>query len=270
MAYANFKPTIWSQYIQQELHKKAILADWCWRQFEGEAKQGSTVKILGVGTPSIGNYTGASIGTPETVADSSVLMPIDKAKYFNFMVDDVDEAQSVDGLMEVLMDEATKALALEQDSDVAAVSVDAGTFSSSTQINSAASAKTAIDASILALRENNVAIDDEVVLEIPPFVYQLMKDKYIELDTSNSEMLKKGIMGFYDNARVRVTNNLYNDGTDYYAMVRTKRAIAIADQIDKVEAYRPETLFSDAVKGLSVYGVKVVRPKELYVIKAHK
>ena len=96
------------------------LADWCWRQFEGEAKQGSTVKILGVGAPTIGN-TGASIGTPETVTDSSVLMPIDEAKYFNFMVDDVDEAQSVDGLMEVLMDEATKALALEQDSDVAAV-----------------------------------------------------------------------------------------------------------------------------------------------------
>ena len=59
-----------------------------------------------------------------------------------------------------------------------------------------------------------------------------------------------------------------NDGTD--TTLGSPRAIAIADQIDKVEAYRPETLFSDAVKGLSVYGVKVVRPKELYVIKAHK
>jgi hypothetical protein len=53
-------------------------------------------------------------------------------------------------------------------------------------------------------------------------------------------------------------------------MIRTNRAIAFAQQIDKVEAFRPETLFSDAVKGLSVFGAKVVRPNELYVIKAHK
>jgi len=53
-------------------------------------------------------------------------------------------------------------------------------------------------------------------------------------------------------------------------MVRTGRAIAFAGAIDQVEAYRPETLFSDAMKGLNVYGAKIVRPKELQVIKAHK
>ena len=44
----------------------------------------------------------------------------------------------------------------------------------------------------------------------------------------------------------------------------------IASAIDKVEAYRPQNLFSDAVKGLNLYGAKVIRPKELYVLKAHK
>ena len=44
---------------------------------------------------------------------------------------------------------------------------------------------------------------------------------------------------------------------------------AHAGQINETEAYRPEGLFKDAVKGLDTYGAKVVRPKELYVVKAH-
>jgi hypothetical protein len=271
MAYANFKQTFWSKHIQHELEKRTILASFCNREFEGEAKHGNQVKILGVGRPSIGNYTGADIGTPEVVEDSSVMLTIDKAKYFNFMVDDVDKAQSVPGLMEALMQEATRAMALQIDSDIAEIGgKGAGTASASTEIKTAAAAKTAIDAGILTLRENDVQIDDEVVMELPPFVYQLLKDKYIELDTANSEMMKKGIVGFYDNVRVRVSNNLYNDGTNDYCMIRTKKAIAYVNQIDKVEPYRPDGLFSDAIKGLNVYGAKVVRPKELYVIKARK
>ena len=271
MAYANFKQTFWSKHIQHELEKRAILSDWCNKEFTGEAKYGNKVKILGVGRPSIGNYAGTTIGDPEDVADSSVFLDIDKAKYFNFGVDDVDKAQSVPGLMESLMEEATIAMSLEIDSDVAECgALGAGAFSNSLQIDSAADAKAAVDAAILKLRENDVQISDEVVMELPPFVYQYLKDKYIELDTANSEMMKKGIMGFYDNVRVRVSNNLYYDNTDWYAMVRTKKAIAYVNQVDKVEPYRPQGLFKDAIKGLNVYGVKVVRPKELYVIKAHK
>jgi len=270
MAYTNFKQTFWSKHIQHELEKKAILAGFCNREFDGEVKYGNQVKILGVGRPTVGNYVGTSIGTPETVADSSVFLTIDKAKYFNFMVDDVDKAQSVPGLMESLMKEATIAMGLQIDSDIAAVSVNAGTISNSTQINTAALAKTAMDNGILALRESDVPIDEDVVAELPPFVYQLLKDKYIELDTANSEMMKKGIVGYYDNVRVRVSNNLYNDGTDYYCMIRTKKAIAYVNQISETEPYRPDGLFSDAIKGLNVYGIKVVRPKELYVIRAHK
>jgi hypothetical protein len=270
MSYNNFKQTFWSKHIQHELKKKAILAEFTNREFEGEAKFGNKVKILGVGRPTIGNYTGASIGTPETVQDSSVFLTIDKAKYFNFMVDDIDRAQSTPGLMEALMEEATLAMALQIDTDIAAEAVNAGKLSATTQVNSAAAAKTAVDAGILALRENDVQISDDVVMEIPPFMYQLLKDKYIELDTANTEMMKKGIMGFYDNVRVRVSNNLYNDGTDYYAMIRTKKAIAYVNQIDKTEPYRPEGLFSDAIKGLNSYGIKTVRPKEIYCIKVHK
>lgn len=270
MSYNNFKATVWSKYIQLELERKVILADWCNKKFEGQAKHNEMVKILGVGTPTIGNYTGASIGTPETIDDSSVFMKIDQAKFFNFMIDDVDKAQAQPGLMESILTNTTRAMANVRDKHVAAQAVEAGTLSATTEIKTAAAAKTAIDTAILTLRENDVEIGMEVVIEIPYWVYLLFKDKLVELKTNNDELINKGIVGMYDNCLVRTTNNLYNDGTDYYAMVRTKDAIAFAGGIDKTEAYRPETLFSDAMKGLNTFGAKVVRPKEIYVIKAHK
>ena len=272
MSYNNFKATVWSKYIQLELERKCILADWCNKKFEGEAKHNEQVKILGVGTPTIGNYTGASIGTPEVIEDSSVFMKIDQAKYFNFMVDDIDKAQAKPGLMEAILTNTTRAMANERDKHVASMAQNAGTFSgaSSTQINSKAAAKTIVDGAILALRENDVEIGMEVVIELPYFVYLLFKDNIVDLKTNNDELIKKGIVGMYDNCLIRTSNNLYVNGTDYYAMARTKDAIAFAGGIDKTEAYRPETLFSDAMKGLNTYGAKVVRPKELYTMLVKK
>ena len=81
----------------------------------------------------------------------------------------------------------------------------------------------------------------------------------MELKTDNDELLKKGIIGMYDGCYIRPTNNIYKSGTDYYAMIRTKRN-SFAGGIDEVEAYRRE-LFSDAIKGLNTFGAKVVRPK---------
>ncbi|MCK9479989.1 MAG: hypothetical protein M0R40_10915 [Firmicutes bacterium] len=270
MAYVNFKSTVWSKYIQLELEQKAILADWCNKKFEGEAKHNERVKILGVSKPTIGNYTGESIGTPETLRDTSTYLMIDQAKYFNFMVDDVDKAQARPGLMEALMTEATRAMALVRDKYIGTMALDAGNISTATTVNSAASAKTAVDSAILALREANVDLASDVVLEIPWFVYKWLVDKLIDLKTDNDELVKKGILGMYDGCYVRPTNNLHVSGSNYYAMVRTREAIAFAGGIDEVEAFRPETLFSDAIKGLNTYGAKVVRPKELYTLIVKK
>lgn len=270
MAYSNFKPIVWSQFIQRELDKKCRLVEDCWKQFEGEARHGKQVKILGIGSPTIGTYDGTSIGTPETVDDTVVTLDINQAKFFNFMVDDVDKAQSVPGLMETLIREATAKMAQTRDSYVASLAASATYASDSTEISTAAQAKAALDTALLALRENDVDLEDEVVIEVAPFFYQLLRDNLIALKTDNDDLIAHGIVGMYDNCKVKLSNNLYNDTTDTYMMVRTKRAIAFAGAVDQIEAYRPETLFSDAMKGLNVYGAKIVRPKELYVIKAHK
>lgn len=79
MAYSNFKPTVWSKHIQRELEKATVLQEDCNTEFEGEAKKGERVKILGVARPTIGTYTGQDIGAPEDVPDTAVYLPIDQA-----------------------------------------------------------------------------------------------------------------------------------------------------------------------------------------------
>ena len=271
MAYNNFKPVIWSKYIQTELEKKCRLVEDCNTQFEGEAKQGGRVKILGIASVTIGDYNPKTgIGAPEQAADSSIFMDIDQAKYFNFRIDDIDRAQSVGSLKEIQLKDTISKMARVRDSFVASLAKDAPNASASTQVNSAANAKKAVDAALLKLRENDVDLEDEVVITVSPFFYQLFRDALTELKTNNDELIRRGVVGMYDNCAVKLSNNLYSDGTDEYMMVRTKNAIAFASGIDEIEAYRSEEFFADAIKGLNVYGGKIVRPKELYVIKAHK
>lgn len=110
MSYANFVPKIWAKAIERELERKLVFAEDCNRQYEGDVKQmGDTVKILGVGKPTIKKQKGGSIILPdaETVEDTSVEMQINNVAYFNFLVDDIDKRQAVGGLMDALNAEAT-------------------------------------------------------------------------------------------------------------------------------------------------------------------
>ena len=270
MAYTNFKPLIWSKHIQHELPKFTIFENDCDYKFSGEVGKGKTVKILGVAKPTIGNYTGADIGAPETVPDSSVYLPIDQAKFFNFMVDDVDEAQAQEGLMPALMTESTRAMAEARDSYIAQLcALNAGTTATSAKIDTKALTKSAIDTGLVKLYENGVSQKDKVIIYLSPKLYTLMHDYIIETKTDNDGQLASGLSPMYSGANIKMSNNFYNDSTDDYLIIKTTKAVAFASGIESVEAYRPEGLFSDAVKGLNTYGGKVVRPKELYVIKAH-
>ena len=74
----------------------------------------------------------------------------------------------------------------------------------------------------------------------------------------------------YGNAKISIENLLYKgtyDGTSNvtFCMLRTSKAIAYAETLRKVEAYRPEGAFQDAIKALYVFGAKIVRPEQLYV-----
>lgn len=103
---------------------------------------------------------------------------------------------------------------------------------------------------------------------VVPWAYSLFKNELVELKTANDTLIRKGVVGLYNNATVYMSNNLYSASGNDYMLIGTKKSVAFASQIEKVVPYEPHGLFADALKGLDVYGAKIVRPKELYCIRA--
>ena len=264
MAVTNFIQTIWSKKIQDALELKCKLVDNCLRDYEGDCKYAQSVKILGVGEPTIGTYDGSQDITIEEMSDKGQILTIDQANYFAFYVDDVNEAQSVPGLKEKYQEKAVHGLAVKRDSYVATLIKGATNATTATALTAEA-VKTAIDEAIVALRERN--FDEEGVIEITPAVYNVFKNHLITLSTNNPEYIKKGIVGVYDDFNVVMSNNMAKDSTNVYCCVRGKKAIAFAGQINEVEALRAEKRFKDIIRGLDTFGAKVIDEARIQVIK---
>ena len=267
----NFKPIYWSNYCQTELHKDLVLATWCDYQFEGEIQHGARVNIVGAVRPTIQKYVPGTDLNIESLGDNMQHLDITEADAFAFEVDDVDRAQSKPGYLETQFDEAKYALAESADKFVGklAANADEDMKSASTALSGQTSYLKLIDEAHVKLYSNNVSVKTELAAELTPAHIVGLRKEMAELFTDNVEFVKRGAMGKYANTYLRMSNNLYNDGTDTYEMVRTKKAIAFAGQINKVETARKEKGFADIIKGLHVYGAKVVRPRELYVMKVH-
>ncbi len=256
MAVTNFIQQIWSKKIQDDLELKCKLVDNCLRDYEGDCKYAQSVKILGVGEPTIGDYTGADIEIEE-MSDRGQILTIDQAKYFAFYVDDIDQAQSVPGLKEKYQEKAVHGLAVARDTYVAELIASATNKTTVTMTEEGF--KKGIDDAIVALRKRN--FDEEGVIEITPEGYNLFKNHLITLSTNNPEYIKKGIVGVYDNFEVIMSNNLKTPGD-----VRGKKAIAFAGQINEVEALRAEKKFKDIVRGLDTFGAKVIDENRIQVL----
>lgn len=265
MAVTNFIQSIWSKKIQDDLELKCKLVDNCLRDYEGDAKYAQSVKILGVGEPTIGKYSSGTDITIEEMSDKGEILTIDQANYFAFYVDDVNQAQSVPGLAERYQEKAVHGLAVARDSYVAGLIKGVTTNVTTATALTAEAVKAAIDGAIVALRERN--FDEEGVIEITPAVYNLFKNYLITLSTDNPEYIKKGIVGVYDDFKVIMSNNMAKDTTYAYCDVRGKKAIAFAGQINEVEALRAEKRFKDIIRGLDTFGAKVIDAARIQVVK---
>ena len=264
MAVTNFIQTIWSKKIQDDLELKCKLVDNCLRTYEGDIEHAASVKILGVGEPTISVYDGKTPLNYEEMTDKGQMLTIDQQFSFSFLVDDVDQAQSVPGLMEEYQRKAVHGLAVKRDSYVASL-IKAGTNATTADGKDKESVKEAIDNAIVALRERN--FDEDGVIEITPAVYNVFKNELITLSTDNPEYIKKGKVGVYDGFDVIMSNNMAKDESYAYCCVRGKKAIAFAGQINKVEAMRSEDYFADLVRGLDTFGAKTIDNARLQVVK---
>ena len=270
MSVSNFIPELWSKRINQKLRESLVFGSVVNTDYEGEiGSGGDTVKINSIGDVTIGNYVPNSTSiTPEQLNDYQTTLSIDTKKYFAFKVDDVDKAQVNANVMDEAMQSAAWGLKNAADESIAALYTGAANTITTTAIDS-----TNAFAAVLTLgqylSQENIPEDGRWLVIPPWFKTKLLLAKALVTDNgAAADAFTNGKVGRVGGFDLYESNNVANDGTTYYIMAGTRKAISFAAQVNKVEAYRPEASFSDAVKGLYVYGTKVVYPDALAVLTA--
>ena len=268
MAISNFIPTVWSENLYSQLDKQYIAAKNCNREFEGDiSEMGSVVNIIGVGEIDVFDYNkDTDMSDPQALSDTLRSLTINRAKAFNFQIDDIDRAQCTPKLMDEAMKVAASALANEADKHIYSLCIQAAWD----VMDDNATVDNIIDHIIEArtiLFRNNVTNASDIIVEVSPDIAGLILKAKIDLSTDNADALENGCIGSIAGCKIFVSNNIVTvDDTDtvyHKCLVRTKRAIAFAEQLSEIVAYRPEKRFADAVKGLHLYGAKVVYPNEM-------
>ena len=266
MAYTNFKPKVWAKAIERERDLLSVSVALCDRSYEKEASvMGNSIQINWTKRPTVKSYTvGTNISNPETLeGDTTKTIELNQLKYVNFMVDDVDELQSAPDIMESCMHEAASAIAADADKYVHSLAINATNVITEDNVT-VENIGDIVSSAAQMLYENNVPQNEEIFLEVSPAIYQLMWKAKVLRETPNSDTFGSGFVGMFDNFKVYMNNCIIKDMADYYSCIaRTRKAIAFVGQMKKMEAYRPQGLFADAVKGLHVYGATLVRPDEI-------
>ena len=281
MAVTGFIPKLWSARLLNALDKSHVFANVVNRDYEGEIKKmGDTVHINTIGAVTIGTYTQNTdfSSGPETLATTDQTLTIDQAKYFNFQVDDIDKAQAAGDIMDKAMTRAAYGLADASDKYIAGI------------LAGAADATNTVSTSAVALTASNVyenVVKMRTILDkanvptagrwlvIPPEMYALilLDDRFVKTGGEMAEgILRTGLVAQAAGFDIYLSNNCVSansNSTDTYTIVGgVDSAATYAEQIVSTEAYRPEKRFADAVKGLHVYGAKVVDKAQLACLKA--
>lgn len=272
--FKNFIPTIWSARLLANLDKSLVALQMVNRDYEGEiTDHGDTVKINQLGNITIKDYDGSDIDDPEEIDSDQMNLVIDQAKYFNFAVKDVDAAQANVNLLNGSMERAAYNLADVVDQDVFGTMVDGAGIKVNTVSNAQEVFKdTAYDLLVdlgVQLDEKNVPKAGRKIVLPPWYLGMLAKDPRF---TKDFNILANGVVEGARVSRFQLleSNNLKTGtGGAVHIPAGTDQATSFANQIVQTEAYRPEKNFSDAVKGLSVWGRKVVQKDALadFIVK---
>jgi len=264
MALTNFIPTVWAAGIQRELERKYVFGNLVNRDYEGDISGfGDKVNINSVSDITIGDYVANStVITPEQLDSTQQQLLIDQSKYFAFYVDDVDNAQTKPKVMAEAMRKSSRGLANQADVFLGETMV-AGAgltgFAGTLGLNDIPDYMGTINQQ---LDEADNDPDEERFIVVPAWLKKLIVISY-QGNTQSETVQANGRVGTYYGLTVYMSNNLPQETGGDVVIAGTRRAVTMAEQIVQTEAYRPESSFSDAVKGLHVYGAKVVEPNAL-------
>lgn len=282
MSVNNFIPQVWSASMLSSLHNVLVFGQngVINRRYEGEIQQqGNTVKITSIGPVTVSSYTkNTDLGTPETLNTAQQVLVVDQQDSFHFYIDDIDAAQVAGNLMDEAMYEAAFSINNQADSYLATIMAAgaAGTIGDSTNpiatLGTAGEAYKYLVQVNTKLNETNTPSVGRFVVVPPWFHGQLLLDeRFVGVGSGLSDAaLRNGMVGRAAGLDILMANTVVSSGTNYQIVAGHSMATTYAEQIVQVVGYSPEKRFGDAMKGLHVYGAKVIRPSQLVNLYAAK
>lgn len=280
MAVDTFIPEVWAASLKVALAERLVTgqAGIINHDYEGEvAAFGDTVHIGSLADPTISTYTkNVTVIAPQTLATTDETLVIDQSKMFAFEVDDVDKRQvrNAGDLLSKAAFRAAFGLAKVLDTHLLTkMTTDAGNILAAQDVATADAAFLLLRKLRMELNKDNVPDDGRYVIISPEFEALILGDaRFIDASRyGSSTPILNGEIGRAIGFRVLTSNNLPagTAGTppevSNFVIAGHPMATTLAEQINKVEAYRPQDSFGDAIKGLHLYGSRVVRPEALAV-----
>lgn len=271
-------PQVWAAEILETLADAHVFANIVNRDYEGDIREaGDTVRINSIGDITITAYTRNTTNlTPQFLDGAGQTMVIDQANQFNFAIDDLDKAQIKGAVMQAAIRRASWRLAETVDTDLASViqasiPTGSGNTLAPRTIGTGAGDEDAFELLVdlrVLMDENNTPKNDRWCVITPRFVGALLKDpRFTSFGTTAnlSKAMSGDFMETLVGMRLYVSNNTVASGSARYITAGYKGAATYAEAIKEgtPEAYRVQGGFSDAVKGLHLYGRKVTRPANL-------
>lgn len=272
MAMATFKPEIWAAETLDAVQKSLVFGSPLVvnRDYEGDiAEAGDTVHINQIGDPTITTYSSGTTLTYEDLVTADQTLTIDQSKSFAFKVDDIDKRQAKGDGMAKTMGRAGYKLRDVVDQYVEALFASTSNALGTIQVDTAAKA---YDNVLLPL---SVALDEASVptegrfCVIPPWFHGrlLGDDRFVRADASGHTPGANGVQGNGMVGQAAGFNILKSNncslvtGDDYRISAGVTDAVTLATQITEVEGLRLQTTFADAIRGLLLYGAKMIRPE---------
>jgi len=290
----NFTPQIFSQKVQKFFRRASVVEDITNTDYAGEIENfGDTVKIIKEPTITVADYARGTAVSTQDLADDQITMTVDQGSYFAFKVDDIEERQSHVNFEALATSSGAYSLKRNYDYNVlkhiydnAATSA-GNTGTDGSPIDGDAATDTLADvvsAAKTVLDGNDVPEENRWLVAPPAFFQQLRKagaklsDQSILNDGGvsqirNGMVTDKPLFGFnmyMTNAIAVSGGNAANKtfgsaGANEYAFLYGHMsAVATANHIAKTELIRDPDSFADIVRGLHVFGRKILRDDAVY------
>ena len=230
----NFSSVIYSKKVQLAFRKSTVVGDITNSDYFGEiSAQGDTVKIIKEPEISVNAYARGTQVSAQDLDDEDFSLVVDKANYYAFKIDDIEEAHSHANFMQLATDRAAYRLADQHDQEVLG-------YLSGYKQSALHSAAGAVNDVVNGTKAVSTAGSDELLTSM-----KLRKDSFGNITTGSA-----------------------NQNSNFGVIVAGHdSAVATAEQISKTETYRDPDSFADIVRGMHLYGRKILRPEAIVTAK---